>query len=144
MTGEWDRDLALDLDAIRGWGAVAVVTLVEGHELAMLGVAHLGDEVSGRGMLWFHLPIIDVSTPDEEFERAWDSAGKELRSILRAGSDVFVHCRRGLGRAGTIAARLLVELGMKPRAAIAEVRRVRPGAIETDAQERFILGMRPL
>src|SRR5262249_1595841 len=142
MTGEWDRDLALDLDAIRAWGAVAVVTLVKEQELAKLGVAHLGKEVSHRGMSWFHLPIVDVSTPDEEFERAWASAGKELRSILRAGSDVLVHCRGGLGRTGTIAARLLVELGMKPRAAIAEVRRVRPGAIETDAQERFILGMR--
>ena len=41
-----------------------------------------------------------------------------MRSILRRGSDVLVHCRGGLGRAGTIAARLLIELGMKPETAI--------------------------
>jgi hypothetical protein len=28
MSGEWDRDLALDLDAVRDWGAAAVVTLL--------------------------------------------------------------------------------------------------------------------
>ena len=36
--------------------------------------------------------------------------------------DVLVHCRGGLGRAGTIAARLLIELGMEPTKAIASVR----------------------
>lgn len=29
LSGYWDRDLALDLDAIRDWGAAAVVTLLE-------------------------------------------------------------------------------------------------------------------
>jgi ADP-ribosyl-[dinitrogen reductase] hydrolase len=90
-------------------------------------------------MLWFHLPIVDVSTPDERFEQEWDAAGEELRSILRSGSDVLVHCRGGLGRAGTVAARLLVELGMEPATAIANVRAVRPGAIETSDQEKFVL-----
>jgi protein-tyrosine phosphatase len=62
-----------------------------------------------------------------------------LRSILRNDSDVLVHCRGGLGRAGTIAARLLVELGMDPAKAIENVRAVRAGAIETSDQERFVL-----
>jgi ADP-ribosyl-[dinitrogen reductase] hydrolase len=46
----------------------------------------------------------------------------------------------GLGRAGTIASRLLVELGWSPEEAIREVRRVRPGALETDEQEDFVHG----
>jgi hypothetical protein len=40
-----------------------------------------------------------------------------------------------------IAARLLVELGMEPTKAIASVRAVRPGAIETLDQEEFVLGI---
>jgi ADP-ribosyl-[dinitrogen reductase] hydrolase len=139
MSGEWNRDLALDLNMIRDWGAAAVVTLLEPKELALLRVESLGEEVLRRNMLWFHLPIVDVSTPDEHFEQAWDVAGEELRSILRGGSNVLVHCRGGLGRAGTIAARLLVELGMDPATAIAGVRAVRPGAIERSDQERFVL-----
>jgi ADP-ribosyl-[dinitrogen reductase] hydrolase len=139
MSGAWDRDLACDLDRIRDWGAAAVVTLLEPKELMPLRVERLGEEVLRRNMLWFHLPIVDVSIPDERFEREWERAGKKLRSILRSGSDVLVHCRGGLGRAGTIAARLLIELGMKPKTAITRVRAVRPGAIETSDQENFVL-----
>ena len=122
MTGGWDRDLAHDLDAIRDWGAAAVVTLLEPKELTLLRVERLGAEVMHRKMLRFHLPIVDVSIPDERFEREWKIAGEELRSILRRGLDVLIHCRGGLGRAGTVAARLLVELGMEPKTA----RKVRP------------------
>ncbi len=141
MSGYWDRDLSLDLDAIRDWGAAAVVTLVEAKELILLRVENLGEEVRRRGMFWFHLPIADVSTPDEGFERNWASSGDALRTLLRDGRDVLVHCRGGLGRAGTIAARLLIELGMEPSAAIRRVRTVRPGAIETREQEEYVLGL---
>ncbi len=103
LTGSWDRDLTLDLDAVKKWGAAAVVTLVEDHELELLRVPNLGKEVRRRGMSWFHLPIPDGSVPDADFERAWKSVGDELRSMLKKGDDVVVHCRGGLGRAGTVA-----------------------------------------
>jgi ADP-ribosyl-[dinitrogen reductase] hydrolase len=141
MSGEWDRDLAVDLDTVRDWGAAAVVTLLEPRELTLLRVERLGEEVLRRNMRWFHIPIVDVSVPDADFERVWDVAGEDLRSILRRRLDVLVHCRGGLGRAGTIAARLLVELGMEPTTAIAIVRAARPGAIETNDQEKFVLGI---
>src|ERR1700675_946094 len=141
MSGGWDRGLAIDLDAIRDWGAAAVITLVEPKELTLLRVERLGEEVLRRNMLWFHLPIVDVSIPDQRFEEKWDAAGEELRSILRNGSDVLVHCRGGLGRAGTIASRLLIELGMEPEIAIKKVRAARPNAIETNDQEKYVLGI---
>lgn len=50
MSGYWDRDLDLDLDAIREWGAVAVVTLLEERECALLRVEGLGDEIRRRDM----------------------------------------------------------------------------------------------
>ena len=142
MSGYWARDLSIDLDAIRNWGAAAVVTLIEPKEFLLLRVEPLGEEVRRRGMLWFHLPIPDVSTPDESFETNWALAGDTLRTLLRNGRDVLVHCRGGLGRAGTIAARLLIELGMEPAVAISRVRAVRPGAIETREQEKYVLGIR--
>jgi hypothetical protein len=46
-----------------------------------------------------------------------------------------------LGRAGMIAARLLAELGIEPATAIRRVRAVRPGAIETRQQEKYVLGI---
>jgi ADP-ribosyl-[dinitrogen reductase] hydrolase len=142
MSGAWNRDLALDLDAVRDWGAVAVVTLLESHEFELLRVERLGEEVSRRDMEWFHLPIVDTRIPDNDFEQKWEIAGEKLRSILRDGSDLVVHCRGGLGRAGTIAARLLIELGVEPEEAIERVRAARgSGAIENDRQEMYVLSL---
>ncbi|HTN15595.1 MAG TPA: ADP-ribosylglycohydrolase family protein [Sphingomonadaceae bacterium] len=139
MTGSWNRDLAMDLDAICAWNASVVVTLVEEHELAQLQVPQLGEEVLARHMDWYHLPIADRSIPDAAFEEAWKSAGPALHSRLRAGANVLVHCMGGLGRAGTITSRLLVELGWNPAEAAAQVRQVRPGAIETQGQMDYVL-----
>jgi ADP-ribosyl-[dinitrogen reductase] hydrolase len=138
-TGYWDRNLGLDLDAIQNWGAAAVITLLEPEELAELRVEHLGEEVRRRGMQWFHLPIADGFTPDDNFERQWDVDGEEIRALLHSGCDILVHCRGGLGRAGMIGARLLVELGVEPETAVVEVRAVRKGAIETPEQEEYVL-----
>ncbi len=34
---DWRRDLAVDLDAVRDWGAAAVISLIEDHEIEFLG-----------------------------------------------------------------------------------------------------------
>lgn len=144
LTGAWDRDLGLDLDAVHAFGAAALVTLIEDHEIANLMVHGIGEETGRRQMDWLHLPIRDVSVPGAAFEQAWQAHGPGLRARLRDGFDVVVHCKGGLGRAGTIAARLLAELGMEPAQAIGEVRQVRNGAIETRAQEEYVLSRRPV
>jgi ADP-ribosyl-[dinitrogen reductase] hydrolase len=142
-SGTWNRDLAADVAAIRDWGAAAVVTLLEPAELDALSVSSLGEQVRRQQMDWLHLPIADVSVPCERFEQQWQEAGAGLRARLRGGFDIVVHCKGGLGRAGTIAARLLVELGHDPEGAIRLVRTARPGAIETAAQGRHVHGARP-
>lgn len=134
FTGDWDRDLDLDLGSVAQWGAAAVVTLIEEHEFAMLGVHGLGDAVREHFLSWYHLPIRDVDVPGQSFEQAWHGVGEQLRAILRGGFNVLVHCKGGLGRAGMVAARLLIELGMDPADAIKAVRDARPGAIETAGQ----------
>ena len=85
-------------------------------------------------MEWIHLPIRDVSIPDASAEATWKCAGEALRDLLRSGSNVLLHCRGGRGRSGMMGARLLVELGWDPEAAIQGVRQVRPSAIETNEQ----------
>ena len=139
----WERDLDRDLEIIQGWGAKVVLTLVEASELEALKVAGLGEKVRGRGMRWLHLPIVDVSVPSEAFERQWHDEVPALLSTLAQGGKVLVHCKGGLGRAGMVAAILLIENGERPEVAIRKVRDVRPGAIETPAQERYVAGYRP-
>jgi ADP-ribosyl-[dinitrogen reductase] hydrolase len=136
--GPWKRDLKIDLQVIHDWGAQALVSLIEDYEFELLGVPELPEMTRSLGIRWFHLPIVDLDIPDVRFEEEWETAGKELRRILADGARVVLHCRGGLGRTGTIAARLLVEFGMDPRAAIAKVRQARPGAIQTREQEEYV------
>jgi len=137
----WERDLSADLDVIVRWGARDLVTLIEDHEFEMLGVPPLGDEARARGLKWHHLPIVDIEPPDQRFRLAWVNVGTELTATLQAGGKVVVHCRGGLGRAGTVAAQLLVETGLSPRRAVDLVRTARPNAIETIEQEQYILNL---
>ncbi len=138
QTGAHRRDLGADLDAIAAWNAAAVVTLVEPHELDSLGIAALGAEVRRRHMEWHHWPIQDYSVPDAAFEAAWPARSIMLRTLLACSGRVLIHCKGGLGRAGTISARLLVEGGMAPGEAVRAVRAVRARAIETGPQERWV------
>lgn len=133
-TGAWQRNLATDINAISTWGAKLVLTLIEHQEMQMLKVQNLEHEVQSQGMLWRHLPIADFSVPCDEFEQQWLTTSEEIRTLLQSGESILVHCKGGLGRAGMIAARLLVELGMDADLAIAKVRSARKGAIETPSQ----------
>lgn len=139
MTGSWNRDLDADLDAIRRWGAEHVITLVEPLELVELSVPTLGDSVARRGMSWWHLPIVDGAPPDAGWLDRWRHVEPVVLESLMAGGKVFVHCKGGLGRAGTVAAMLLLSSGSAVRGVVERVRSVRPGAIETAEQEQFLL-----
>lgn len=146
MTGGWARDLDLDLAALGEAGAAALVTLMAGPELQAVGVSPEGLRAGAQaaGVEWHHLPIRDVDVPDAAFEDAWCYAGPRLHRHLQRGALVVLHCLGGLGRSGTIAARLLVERGEPAATAIARVRAARPGAIETPAQEAYVHACRPL
>ena len=126
-SGSWYRDLATDLDAIADWNAAAVVTLVEPHELLALDIANIRHEVRKRHMEWHHWPIADVSIPSGRFEASWAEDSRRIQTLLEGGSNVLIHCKGGLGRAGMIAARVLVQLGTQPVKAIEAVRAVRTG-----------------
>jgi ADP-ribosyl-[dinitrogen reductase] hydrolase len=108
-SGAWNRDLGADLDVVAAWNAAAVVSLVEPHELTSLQIESIGEQVRRRHMEWHHLPIQDVSVPSSRFEASWTADSRKLRTLLEMGANVLVHCRGGLGRAGMVAARILVE-----------------------------------
>ncbi len=136
----WNRDLAADLASIEAWGARALVSLIDANEFARLGVPDLATRIQASRLLWHQLPIPDMCAPGDDFARAWAEHGARVLQYLNDGQKIVVHCAGGLGRTGTVTARLLVDFGMSPAQAIETVRRARPGAIETVAQERYVLG----
>lgn len=130
----WQRDLKADIRTIAEWGAATVITLTETDEMAMLGISHIGDEVAAAGMQWLHMPIADMKAPDGRFDEAWSAHGEQVLQQLQDGKRVLVHCRGGMGRAGTVAAFILTRLHVPAEFAIQQVRAVRQGAIETPHQ----------
>ncbi len=134
----WERDLKADLRAIADWGADTVLTLIETREMDEIGVPGLSEAVAEAGMAWLHLPICDMRAPDDAAMQAWRAMSPRLHRLLEGGGKLLIHCRGGLGRAGTIAALLLIERGMDPDQAMAQVRAARPGAIETRPQECWL------
>ena len=144
-TGDpWARDLPLDMRVIAGWGATTLVSLMEEHELAEFGVSELGKVAEAAGLEWHLLSIRDVDVPDERFERLWVYSGHVLRRKLKAGERIVLHCRGGLGRTGTIAARLAIESGSPPEDALRRVREARPNTVETPKQEAYVLRQRAI
>lgn len=134
----WDRDLNTDLSAIDAWGAEVVLTLVEPDELEMLGAGELGNTVQSMGMVWVHFPVPDLNIPNDDSLARWKEISPTLHRVLDQGGKILIHCRGGLGRAGTLAALLLIERGDTAEEAMSRIRDVRPGAIETAVQERFL------
>ncbi len=93
----WDRDLDLDLDAVKGWGAKAVLSLIEDSEFEMLGVPELGEAVNARGIDWMHFLIRDLDTPTDGAMGRWAAILAQLHAKLERDGRVVVHCRGGLG-----------------------------------------------
>lgn len=104
--GNWYRDLATDLKVIQGWGATVVVTLLESWELAEMRVESLGAAVADFGMSWHWVEIADGGTPQGNALQQWHEIKNDLRARLSRGERVFVHCKGGLGRTGTLTAEL--------------------------------------
>lgn len=134
----WDRDLDGDMDAIKAWGAEAVLSLIEDHKFGTLAVSKLGAAVESREIEWLNFPIKDPDVPTTEAMESWRKISPRIHQIIERGGRVVIHCRGGLGRAGMIAALLLTERGWSAPKAISDVRSVRPGAIETVEQERWL------
>lgn len=84
------------------------------------------------GFAYMHLPVEDFTAPTQQ---QVESAVKFIDAGLGRDEGVLVHCRAGIGRTGTILACYLVSRGLEPAAAIATVRRSRPGSCEVYTQE---------
>lgn len=137
------RNARRDIAGLQAWGATGVVSLVEQQELDGIGVPDLGAMIQEAGFWWRHLAVVDMNVPDALFESQWKVEGPRICQALEVGERIVIHCYAGLGRTGLLAARLLVETGTEPELAIALVRKVRPRAIQTRAQEDYVRALGP-
>lgn len=135
----YERDTKADIAAIADWGADVLLSLMEAAELKRYGAADVGVRAKAAGLVWHHLPIIDHEAPKSSFEDAWRTVGPTLCDRLANGGSVAIHCLAGHGRSGTVACRLLIDMGMAPDDAIRHVREQRQHAVSTTVQERYLM-----
>lgn len=82
------------------------------------------------------VPVRDFTPPDQnQIQHMIDFIDEQA---VRNERPVVVSCYAGIGRTGTVLACYLVTRGMEPSDAIAEVRRLRPGSIQTPEQEAAV------
>ena len=91
--------------------------------------------VNEAGLMLVHLPVPDMQPPTQ------DQLDKSIETISRANEakmGVGVHCGAGLGRTGVVLACWFVTKDLGAKNAVARVRRLRPGSIETPEQEEAV------
>jgi atypical dual specificity phosphatase len=116
-----------DLEWLRGQGVEVLLSLTEDPPRR--------DWVEDAGLLVFHVPMADMEAPALE---QLDRCVSAIRRANERHMGVAIHCTAGLGRTGVVVASYLVDKGLTADNAIARVRRLRPGSIETTEQAEVV------
>ena len=121
-----------DLHRVSQWRPDVIVTMTTQAEFP-IGV-ELPQEFRQITKDWKHLPIQDYGTPEPKDRSKFDSALLDLNQALSDGSRVLIHCMGGKGRSGMMVLRLMIMQGEAPDQALARLRKIRAGAVETEDQ----------
>ena len=135
--GFWERDLAKDLDhLVAAYDTGLLVCLLQDHELRSLQISTLIEEAFKR-MMVRRLPIPDGGVlPDP---RPVLETVLAIEEAARAGTNVVIHCRGGLGRAGTIGGCYLKHIGRNDEEVFTALRKRHPTSCpETSDQRAFV------
>ncbi len=135
--GDWlDEELA----SWRKSGVDEVVSLLTPEEVESLDLQDEAAHSRDTGMRFRSFPIVDRSVPASK----WAALRliEDLDAALSAGKSISIHCRQGIGRAGLIAASLLVARGLRPADALERISLSRGVAIpETVEQRAWVEGL---
>jgi atypical dual specificity phosphatase len=94
------------------------------------------DWVNDAGLMVVHVPVEDMQPPTQ------DQIDRCISTVRRANEHnlgVAVHCGAGMGRTGVVlACYFVMKQHLNAKNAIARVRRLRPGSVETVEQEQVV------
>jgi protein-tyrosine phosphatase len=122
--------------ALRATGATTIVCLCERHEIEARypDYAEWLRAVAPEQAVWH--PVPDLGAPSLADARVLLD---DLRRRLAGGAGLLVHCGAGIGRAGTVAAALLMTMGLSADDALRRVADHRPMAGPEAGAQRTLL-----
>jgi protein-tyrosine phosphatase len=129
--------------AIMSWrdeGVDTVVSLLEQSEVPNLNDAEraLCEEF---GIEFFSVPVRDKTVPG--IVGPFARLAHQLADRIAAGKSVAIHCRAGIGRSTTLAACILILLGVDGAVALDMIAAARGLEVpETEAQRQWVLDFR--
>ncbi|MFT5530001.1 MAG: protein-tyrosine phosphatase [Candidatus Poriferisodalaceae bacterium] len=131
--------ITAEVERMAAEGVEVVASCLEVAEADSIGLANEGSELAAVDIGFVHHPVPDFGVPVDA--GAADATVRKLADLLRAERSVVVHCRGGIGRASTIAACVLVELGVDPEVAMDRISAARGMRVpETQGQRMWVLG----
>ena len=146
MEGLWPGKLAIsarprgadwlyeELNSWRKSGVDEVVSLLTPEEVDSLELQNEAAYSWDAGMQFRSFPIIDRWVPASRSDAL--RFIEDLDRDLAAGKNVSIHCRQGIGRAGLVAASLLVARGLQPADAFERISLARGVAVPETAEQR--------
>ncbi len=126
-----------DIEKIFNWKPATIISLTEQKEIDNLGASDFISLIEKEKIPWLQFPIKDFGIVDKAQEILWEPISKNIHQKIKAGGRILVHCRGGCGRTGMIVLRIMIEFGEDPDEALERLRRIRPCAVETKAQENW-------
>jgi len=141
------RSARLDAQRLRDEYRVDTLLLLnEDHEIARFvndvpppaGPQNLMAALAENSIALLRLPIPDGGVPRPNQEDELRALLTDVVALLRAGKNVAVACRGGIGRTGTLLGLVLIELGCSSASAIVRVRTMKPECIDPGRQEEFV------
>lgn len=136
--GDW---LADEAESWRRDGVDVVVSLLESDEAAQLDLLDESDAAAANGIQFIAFPIPDRGVPASI--SAALALVSEITGVLEEGKSVAVHCRQSIGRAGLIAAGVLIAAGATPQQAVETVGSARGVTVpETSEQREWLRTLR--
>lgn len=140
---------AARLDVLLNMGVTTFVDLTERHRengIALYDRRLRGAVRDGLSVAYFNFPVPDAQAPRRR--RQADQVLDVVDAALENGETVYLHCRSGIGRTGTMLALHLVRHGYAPIDALRQLdaawrrdtrSQVWPRCPQTEGQRRYIM-----
>ena len=129
--GDWLED---EIVHLKRSGIGILVSMLTSEEETLLALEDEGDLARRHGLEFFSHPIPDRNVPGSA-QKMWALA-RSLADQFRAGRQIAVHCRMGIGRSPLLLACILVSTGLPPDDAWEAIGEARGCVVPDTAEQR--------